>query len=58
MMLPGVIVPDEGLGPISEGEKRCIKVDGNAQPFAVGKMLVSDADIKRTVRRRSDERSA
>ena len=50
MMLPGVIVPDAGLGPISDGQKRCIKVDGNEQPFAVGKMLVSEADITRTVR--------
>ena len=45
MMLPGVIVPDEGLGSFAEGQKRCIRVDGNQAPFAVGKMLVSDGDI-------------
>ena len=45
MMLPGVIVPDGGLGPVHVGQKRCIRVEGNAMPFAVGKMIVSDADI-------------
>ena len=45
MMLPGVIVPDGGLGSFQEGQKRCIRVDGNAFPFAVGKMIVSDAEV-------------
>ena len=45
MMLPGVIVPDEGLGAVHVGQKRCVRVEGNAMPFAVGKMIVSDADI-------------
>ena len=45
MMLPGVIVPEEGLGSFSVGQKRCIRVDGNAMPIGVGKMLVSDADV-------------
>ena len=45
MMLPGVIVPDEGLGSFREGQHRCVRVDGNEMPFAVGKMLVSDTDI-------------
>lgn len=40
MMLPGVIVPDEGLGSFAEGQKRCIRVQGNDAPFAVGKMCV------------------
>lgn len=48
MMLPGVIVPDEGLGSFKEGQKRCMMVQGNDMPFAVGRMLVSDADITRT----------
>ena len=47
MMLPGVIVPDGGLGSFKVGQKRCIRVDGNDAPIAVGKMLVSDADITR-----------
>lgn len=40
MMLPGVIVPEEGLGSFAEGQKRCIRVQGNDAPFAVGKMCV------------------
>ena len=48
MMLPGVIVPDDGLGSFAAGQKRCMRVEGNDAPFAVGKMLVSDADIKKT----------
>lgn len=39
MMLPGVIVPLEGLGPLELGQKRCIRVEGNKMPIAVGKML-------------------
>ena len=45
MMLPGVIVPEGGLGAVHVGQKRCMRVEGNDMPFAVGKMLVSDADI-------------
>ena len=45
MMLPGVIVPESGLGPMHVGQKRCMRVEGNDMPFAVGKMLVSDADV-------------
>eukprot|EP00966_Prymnesium_polylepis_P055772 1289984-Prymnesium_polylepis.1 len=45
MMLPGVIVPDEGLGQFGVGQKRCIRVQGNAMPIGVGKMLVSDGDV-------------
>ena len=48
MMLPGVIVPDEGLGTFNAGQKRCIRVEGNDEPFAVGKMLVSAADITKS----------
>ena len=48
MMLPGVIVPDGGLGTFKEGQKRCMMVEGNDKPFAVGKMLVSDADIAKS----------
>jgi translation initiation factor 2D len=48
MMLPGVIVPADGLGTFKEGQKRCMMVEGNDMPFAVGKMLVSDADISKT----------
>ena len=45
MMLPGVIVPEGGLGAVHVGQKRCMRVEGNDMPFAVGKMLVSDDDI-------------
>ena len=48
MMLPGVIVPDDGLGSFNVGQKRCIRVEGNDAPFAVGKMLVSAADITKS----------
>jgi translation initiation factor 2D len=44
MMLPGVIVPDGGLGAFEVGQKRLIRVDGNAMPFGVGRMLVSSKD--------------
>jgi len=43
LMLPGVIVPSDGvakLGPVSEGQVRCVKCEGNPFPIAVGKMLV------------------
>ena len=34
-----------GRGAVHMGQKRCIRVEGNAMPFGVGKMVVSDADI-------------
>jgi len=45
MMLPGVIVPEGGLGELHVGQKRCLRVQGNAMPIAVGKMVVSSADV-------------
>ena len=45
MMLPGVIVPDGGLGEFDAGQKRLIRVEGNAMAIGVGKMLVSSKDI-------------
>jgi len=45
LMLPGVIMPGEGLGPMRIGQKRCIRVQGNAMPIAVGKMLVSAEEV-------------
>lgn len=48
MMLPGVIVPEGGLGSFSAGQKRCVRVEGNAMPFAVGKMLVSSDEVAKT----------
>ena len=48
MMLPGVIVPEGGLGKFAAGQKRCIRVEGNDAPFAVGKMLVSSDDVAKT----------
>ena len=38
-------MPEGGLGAVHVGQKRCMRVEGNDMPFAVGKMLVSDADI-------------
>lgn len=48
MMLPGVIVPPEGLGPLELGQKRCIRVEGNKMPIAVGKMLARAARAARS----------
>mmetsp|Transcript_50558 Transcript_50558/g.83798 ORF Transcript_50558/g.83798 Transcript_50558/m.83798 type:complete len:745 (+) Transcript_50558:46-2280(+) len=47
MMLPGVIPPEEGwhaLG-LEVNQKRCIRVQGNAMPFAIGKILVSNDEV-------------
>lgn len=48
MMMPGVIVPEGGLGDFDIGQKRLIRVDGNAMPLAVGRMLVSSAELAKT----------
>lgn len=46
LMLQGVIPPSNGvagLGPIEKGQIRCVTIDGNPYPIAVGTMLVNKA---------------
>jgi translation initiation factor 2D len=45
MMLPGVIVPEGGLGDVHIGQKRCVRVEGNAMPIAVGRMVVGATEV-------------
>merc|ERR1719272_2257748 len=50
LMLPGVLVPANGVagfGTVTKGQKRCIKIDGNAYPIAVGKMLVNQTQMEK-----------
>jgi len=50
LMLPGVILPANGVagfGTITKGQKRCIKIEGNAYPIAVGKILVNQAQMEK-----------
>jgi len=48
MMLPGLIVPEGGLEPFPAGAKRCVRVQGNPLPVAVGSTAVSAAQIGQT----------
>lgn len=50
LMLPGVIVPANGiagLGTVTKGQRRCIKIEGNPYPIAVGKMLVNQTQLEK-----------
>mmetsp|Transcript_30037 Transcript_30037/g.82445 ORF Transcript_30037/g.82445 Transcript_30037/m.82445 type:complete len:593 (-) Transcript_30037:91-1869(-) len=50
LMLPGVIVPTNGvagLGAVTKGQRRCIKIEGNPYPIAVGKMLVNQTQMEK-----------
>mmetsp|Transcript_13125 Transcript_13125/g.30666 ORF Transcript_13125/g.30666 Transcript_13125/m.30666 type:complete len:576 (+) Transcript_13125:118-1845(+) len=50
LMLPGVIVPANGVagfGAVTKGQKRCIKIDGNPYPIAIGKMLVNQTQMEK-----------
>lgn len=50
LMLPGVIVPANGiagLGSVNKGQPRCIKIEGNPYPIAVGKMLVNQTQMEK-----------
>lgn len=50
LMLPGVIVPANGIasfGSVAKNQKRCIKIEGNPYPIAVGKMLVNQAQMEK-----------
>jgi len=49
-MLPGVIVPANGvgaMGSVTKGQRRCIKIEGNPFPIAVGKMLVNQTQMEK-----------
>jgi len=50
LMLPGVLVPANGVagfGAVSKGQKRCIKIEGNPYPIAIGKMLVNQTQMEK-----------
>lgn len=50
LMLPGVLVPANGVvgfGTVTKGQPRCIKIDGNAYPIAVGRMLVNQTAMEK-----------
>lgn len=50
LMLPGLIVPANGVagfGSVTKGQKRCIKIEGNIYPIAVGKMLVNQTQMEK-----------
>eukprot|EP00928_Gymnodinium_smaydae_P038878 TRINITY_DN26701_c0_g2_i1.p1 TRINITY_DN26701_c0_g2~~TRINITY_DN26701_c0_g2_i1.p1 ORF type:complete len:580 (-),score=135.25 TRINITY_DN26701_c0_g2_i1:194-1933(-) len=50
LMLPGVIVPANGIagiGTVAKGQARCIKIEGNPYPIAVGKMLVNQTQMEK-----------
>ena len=48
LMLPGVIVPQEGLGSFEEGDRMAIGIPENPQPFAVGCAQTGSEQIKET----------
>eukprot|EP00440_Ansanella_granifera_P000571 gb/GFBE01000618.1/.p1 GENE.gb/GFBE01000618.1/~~gb/GFBE01000618.1/.p1 ORF type:complete len:578 (+),score=174.22 gb/GFBE01000618.1/:1-1734(+) len=50
LMLPGVLVPANGVsgfGTVTKGQPRCIKIDGNPYPIAVGKMIVNQTQMEK-----------
>jgi len=50
LMLQGLSVPANGvsgLGSVTKGQKRCIKIIGNECPIAVGKMLVNQNQFEK-----------
>ncbi|CAE8655065.1 unnamed protein product, partial [Polarella glacialis] len=50
LMLPGVLVPANGVagfGTVTKGQPRCIKIEGNPYPIAVGKMLVNQSTMEK-----------
>lgn len=50
LMLPGVLVPANGVagfGTVTKGQRRCIKIDGNSYPIAVGRMLVNQSQMEK-----------
>mmetsp|Transcript_2353 Transcript_2353/g.4405 ORF Transcript_2353/g.4405 Transcript_2353/m.4405 type:complete len:581 (-) Transcript_2353:30-1772(-) len=50
LMLPGVLVPANGVagfGSVEKGQRRCIKIDGNPYPIAVGHMTVNQRQMEK-----------
>jgi len=50
LMLPGVLVPANGVvgfGTVTKGQPRCIKIEGNPYPIAIGKMLVNQTQMEK-----------
>jgi len=50
LMLQGVIPPSNGivgLGPVVKNQIRCLKVEGNPYPLAVGQMLVNQGAMEK-----------
>jgi len=50
LMLPGVKAPANGVagfGTVTKGQRRCIKIEGNPYPIAVGKMLVNQTQMEK-----------
>ncbi|CAE7868346.1 Eukaryotic translation initiation factor 2D [Symbiodinium microadriaticum] len=50
LMLPGVLVPANGVagfGTVTKGQPRCIKIDGNSYPIAVGRMVVNQTQMEK-----------
>mmetsp|Transcript_55835 Transcript_55835/g.130373 ORF Transcript_55835/g.130373 Transcript_55835/m.130373 type:complete len:560 (-) Transcript_55835:34-1713(-) len=50
LMLPGVLVPANGVagfGTVTKGQPRCIKIDGNPYPIAVGRMIVNQTQMEK-----------
>ncbi|CAE7658701.1 EIF2D [Symbiodinium sp. CCMP2456] len=50
LMLPGVLVPANGVagfGTVTKGQPRCIKIDGNPYPIAVGRMVVNQTQMEK-----------
>jgi len=50
LMLPGVLVPANGVagfGTVTKGQPRCIKIEGNPYPIAVGKMIVNQTQLEK-----------
>eukprot|EP00929_Paragymnodinium_shiwhaense_P107021 TRINITY_DN72980_c0_g1_i1.p1 TRINITY_DN72980_c0_g1~~TRINITY_DN72980_c0_g1_i1.p1 ORF type:complete len:592 (-),score=175.50 TRINITY_DN72980_c0_g1_i1:126-1901(-) len=50
LMLPGVLLPANGVagfGTVTKGQRRCIRIEGNPYPIAVGKMLVNQTQMEK-----------
>lgn len=50
LMLQGVIPPSNGvvgLGPVTKGQLRCVTIEGNPYPIAVGNMLVNKTQMEK-----------
>lgn len=45
-MLPGFIVPPEGLGTFEAGDQSTVSIPENGYPFAVGTMQTGSEEIK------------